>query len=225
MNCMKRIFILIALVFTGFLVANAQSSKNYLFADEIKAFKKLDSATFPAKKQILFAGSSSFRKWTNVQSDFPDHKIINRGFGGSTLSDVIYYADDIIFPYHPKQIVIYCGENDIASSDTITAVIMLKRYQQLFFLIRSKMKRVEIDFVSIKPSPSRAKFRATVERSNQLIKDFIAKQKHAKYINVFDAMLNEDGTIKQEIFLKDDLHMNEKGYAIWQKIIEPYLKK
>jgi len=225
MNCMKRIFILIALVFTGFLVANAQSSKNYPFADEIKAFKKLDSATFPAKKQILFAGSSSFRKWTNVQSDFPDHKIINRGFGGSTLSDVIYYADDIIFPYHPKQIVIYCGENDIASSDTITAVIMLKRYQQLFFLIRSKMKRVEIDFVSIKPSPSRAKFRATVERSNQLIKDFIAKQKHAKYINVFDAMLNEDGTIKQEIFLKDDLHMNEKGYAIWQKIIEPYLKK
>jgi len=225
MNCMKRIFILIALVFTGFLVANAQSSKNYPFADEIKAFKKLDSATFPAKKQILFAGSSSFRKWTNVQSDFPDHKIINRGFGGSTLPDVIYYADDIIFPYHPKQIVIYCGENDIASSDTITAVIMLKRYQQLFFLIRSKMKRVEIDFVSIKPSPSRAKFRATVERSNQLIKDFIAKQKHAKYINVFDAMLNEDGTIKQEIFLKDDLHMNEKGYAIWQKIMEAYLKK
>ena len=195
------------------------------FKDEINAFKKLDSAAFPAKKQILLEGSSSFRKWTNVQEVFPDHKIINRGFGGSTLPDVIYYADDIIFPYHPKQIVIYCGENDIASSDTITADIMLKRYQQLFFLIRSKMKRVEIDFVSIKPSPSRIKFRATVERSNQLIKDFIAQQKHAKFINVFDAMLNEDGTIKQEIFIQDNLHMNEKGYAIWQKIIEPYLKK
>ena len=225
MICMKRIFILLAFLFTGFLVANAQSIKNYPFADEIKAFKKSDSAAFPARKQVLFAGSSSFRKWTNVQADFPDHKIINRGFGGSTIPDVIHYADDILFPYHPKQIIIYCGENDIASSDTITAEIMLKRYQQLYFLIRSKMKKVEIDFVSIKPSPSRAKFRATVERSNQLIKDFIAQQKRSKFINVFDAMLNADGTIQQEIFLKDDLHMNEKGYAIWQKIIEPYLKK
>ncbi len=225
MICMKRIFILLALLVTGSLLVKAQSTQNYPFADEIKAFKKLDSAAFPEKKQILFAGSSSFRKWTNVQSDFPDHKIINRGFGGSTIPDVIHYADDILFPYHPKQIIIYCGENDIASSDTITAEIMLKRYQQLFFLIRSKMKKVEIDFVSIKPSPSRAKFRATVERSNQLIKDFIAKQKRSKFINVFNAMLNEDGTIKQEIFLKDDLHMNEKGYAIWQNIIEPYLKK
>ena len=222
MICMKRIFILLAFLFTGFLVAKAQS---YPFAEVIKAFKKLDSAAFPARKQVLFAGSSSFRKWTNVQADFPDHKIINRGFGGSTIPDVIHYADDILFPYHPKQIIIYCGENDIASSDTITAEIMLKRYQQLYFLIRSKMKKVEIDFVSIKPSPSRAKFRATVERSNQLIKDFIAQQKRSKFINVFDAMLNADGTIQQEIFLKDDLHMNEKGYAIWQKIIEPYLKK
>ncbi len=221
---MKRIFILLTLLFSGFLIANAQNSKSYPFADEINAFKKLDSAAFPAKKQILFAGSSSFRKWTNVQADFPDHKIINRGFGGSTIPDVIHYADDILFPYHPKQIIIYCGENDIASSDTITAEIMLKRYQQLYFLIRSKMKKVEIDFVSIKPSPSRAKFRATVERSNQLIKDFIAQQKRSKFINVFDSMLNEDGTIKQEIFLQDNLHMNEKGYAIWQKIMEPYLK-
>jgi lysophospholipase L1-like esterase len=102
---------------------------------------------------------------------------------------------------------------------------MLQRYQQLFFLIRSKLKNAEIDFVSIKPSPSRKKFRTTVEQSNQLIKDFIAKQAHAKFINVFDAMLNSNGTIKQELFLKDDLHMNEKGYAIWQKIIEPYLLK
>ena len=86
------------------------------------------------------------------------------------------------------------------------------------------MKRVEIDFVSIKPSPVRAKFRPTVELSNQLIKAFITTQKHAAFINIFDAMLNQDGSIKQEIFLADNLHMNDKGYAIWQKMIDPYLR-
>ncbi|HEX3024020.1 MAG TPA: GDSL-type esterase/lipase family protein [Chitinophagaceae bacterium] len=211
----------------SFLVASLLSVNVFAqsFKDEIDAFKKLDNATFPAKHQILFEGSSSFRKWTDVQQYFPSHKIINRGFGGSTLPDVIRYADEIIFSYQPKQIIIYCGENDIASSDTITAQIVLKRYRQLFFLIRSKLKNVEIDFVSIKPSPSRIKFLETVKQSNQLIKDFIAAQKNAKFINVFDAMLNADGSIKQEIFVEDNLHMNAKGYAIWQKIIEPYLKK
>ncbi len=215
---MKKFFFLFLIVFVAASNIFAQP-----FKDEIDAFKKLDSVAFPEKEQILFSGSSSFRKWTDVQEYFPSHKIINRGFGGSTLPDVIRYADEIIFPYQPKQIVIYCGENDIASSDTITAEIVLKRYQQLFFLIRSKLKNVEIDFVSIKPSPSRIKFLETVKRSNKLIIDFIATQKHAKFINVFNAMLNDDGSIKKEIFIEDNLHMNAKGYAIWQKIMEPYL--
>ena len=218
----KKLFAVIAFLFVSFLSVDIFAQP---FKDEIDAFKRLDSAAFPAKGAILFEGSSSFRKWTDVQQYFPSHKIINRGFGGSTLPDVIRYADEIIFPYQPKQIIIYCGENDIASSDTITAGIVLKRYQQLFFLIRSKLKNVEIDFVSIKPSPSRIKFLETVKQSNQLIKDFIATQKHAKFINVFNAMLNDDGTIKQEIFIEDNLHMNAKGYAIWQKIMEPYLEK
>jgi len=218
---MKNLFLAILFImpFLSYSV-NAQE-----FKSEITAFKQLDSIQFPAKHQILLVGSSSFRKWTHVQEWFPNHIIINRGFGGSTLPDVIHYANEIIFPYAPKQILIYCGENDIASSDTLSAQNILARYQQLFFLIRAKMKRVEIDFVSIKPSPVRAKFRPTVALSNQLIKAFIATQKHAAFINIFDPMLNQDGSTKQEIFLADNLHMNDKGYAIWQKIIAPYLMK
>jgi len=217
-------FLLIFFVMIGF-AAEAQQINEYPFADEIANFKKSDAVSFPVKNPILFVGSSSFRKWANVQQAFPKYPVINRGFGGSTIPDVIHYINDIIFPYHAKQIVIYCGENDIASSDTITASIMLKRFQQLFFLIRSKQKNVEIDFISIKPSPSRIKFKPIVEESNRLIKIFILTQQHAKFINVFDAMLNKDGSIIQEIFTEDNLHMNDKGYAIWQKIIEPYLLK
>jgi len=195
------------------------------FKEEIVNFKKMDSLSFPGKHLILFAGSSSFRKWTHVQEAFPTHPIINRGFGGSTLPDLIYYANDILFPYDARQIVIYCGENDIAASDTVTAETILLRVKQLFALIRTRQPKTEIDFVSIKPSPSRIQFRQTVEKSNQLIQAFIAKQPHSKYINVFDAMLNPDGSIREDIFLEDRLHMNETGYAIWTKIIGPYLKK
>jgi lysophospholipase L1-like esterase len=194
------------------------------FRKDIDAFKKKDSLQMPAPKSILLIGSSSFTKWTDVQSYFPGYPIINRGFGSSSLPDLTRYADEIIFPYAPKQIIIYCGENDIASSDTITAQIVLQRFQQLFFIIRAKLPKIPVAFISIKPSPSRWKFEPVILEANKIIKEFLAKQPHSTFINVHDAMLSADGKPKPEIYISDQLHMNEKGYAIWQKIILPVLK-
>ena len=195
------------------------------FENEIRAFKIEDSLHKPPQHAILFVGSSSFRKWTDVQSYFPGYKIINRGFGGSTLPDVIRYANDIIFPYHPKQIVIYCGENDFAASDTVTAQIVFDRFKTLYEMIRTKMKTVPVDFVSIKPSPSRRQYWTKMIEANAMIKDFISKQKNASFINVYDVMLNSYNEPMPEIFLNDSLHMNAQGYKIWQKAIKPYLVK
>src|SRR5215813_8439521 len=102
------------------LVASVTQAQNPPFWDDIQAFKKEDSAHFPGTGKILFVGSSSFARWKDVQKDFPAYPIINRGFGGSSLTDVIRYKDDVIFKYKPKQIVIYCGENDLAGNDTVT---------------------------------------------------------------------------------------------------------
>src|SRR5579862_1649086 len=120
------------------------------FISDIENFKRQDSVNPPPQHAILFVGSSSFTKWTDVQSYFPKYTIINRGFGGSSFPDVIRYADDIIFPYHPKQIVIYCGDNDLAFSDTLTALTVFDRFKKLFVLIREKMHNVNIVVVSIK---------------------------------------------------------------------------
>ncbi|MGN6166033.1 MAG: GDSL-type esterase/lipase family protein [Flavisolibacter sp.] len=194
------------------------------FANEIKAFKTQDSISFPPGNAILFVGSSSFRKWTDVQSYFPDHKIINRGFGGSILPDVIRYEKEIIAPYHPKQVVIYCGDNDLASSDTVTPDIVVKRFKQLFHLIRTDVPKANIAFVSIKPSPRRIQLFSKMQQANAQIKKFLKKQKNTSFINVFDPMLVNNQP-RQDIFLSDSLHMNEKGYAIWRKVIQPYLLK
>jgi len=216
---MKRIVIVIlSLVFLQ--PANAQS-----FAAEIAAFKKQDSIAAPAKKQILFVGSSSFTKWKDVQNYFPAYPILNRGFGGSSLPDVIRYEKDIIFPYQPKQIVIYCGENDVASSDTITGAIVLERFKQLYTDIRAQFPKTSIVFISLKPCPSRWKMKDRMIEANTLIKKFLKKKKHASFVNVWNAMLDANGNPIADIFIEDQLHMNAKGYAIWQQILESHLKK
>ncbi len=219
---MKKVFVFIQVLFLS-AVAQAQLAPFY---NEIKQFKKEDSVLFPARNSILLVGSSSFTKWKDVQSYFPGYPIINRGFGGSTLPDVIRYANDIIIPYQPKQVIIYCGDNDLASSDTVTAGLVAYRFEKLFYIIRHSLPYANIAFVSIKPSPSRLHLLPKMRQANMMIEVFLKSQKNAAFIDVFQPMLEpRGGRPKAAIFLDDSLHMNAKGYAIWKSVMQPYLLK
>src|SRR4051812_37945707 len=128
---MKKYFVILFV-----LVAVCAHAQTPPFWSEIKAFKRQDSINFPPPKSIVFVGSSSFRMWKSLQDDFPNRTVINRGFGGSSFPDVIRYVDDIILPYKPRQVVIYCGDNDLAASDSISPEIVRDRFVNLFTLIR-----------------------------------------------------------------------------------------
>ena len=195
------------------------------FWSDIQNFKKQDSVQAPPQHAILFVGSSSFTKWTDVQNYFPGYKIINRGFGGSSLTDVIRYENDVIFKYDPKQIVIYCGENDIAGSSEVTSQIVFERFEQLFRDIRTKYPKIPIIYISMKPSPSRWDMRTKMMEGNKLIEKFLKMQKKTVFVNVWNSMLGADGKPKPDIFIEDKLHMNAKGYAIWQEKLQPLLIK
>jgi lysophospholipase L1-like esterase len=217
---MKKLTVL-GLLFIVFMTAKAQEAPFY---KDIQRFKKQDSVKFPPKNAILLIGSSTFTKWTDVQSYFPNHVIINRGFGGSSLPNVIHYVADIVYPYAPRQVVIYCGENDFTGAG-VTPQIVVDRVKTLFELIRSKYPKVEISYISIKPSPSRLKYVPMMKEANSQIAAMIKGMRRTHFINTADAMYNADGSIMQDIFLSDKLVMNAKGYAIWKKIMEPHLMK
>lgn len=220
---MKKAPILILLFVLMFCDVHAQINPAYW--SDIVAFKKLDSIQKPAPNSILLIGSSSFTKWKDVNDYFPGFPIINRGFGGSTLVDVIRYAYDIVMPYQPKQIFIYCGENDLASQENITPSEVLNRVKTLFGIIRTNFPNAAIDYVSIKPSPVRASIQGKVKEANKEIKAFFKQQKNAAFIDIYDAMLDANGQMREELYIGDRLHMKPEGYAIWKKIMQPYLLK
>jgi hypothetical protein len=219
MKFLSKCFILLA-----FLVI-AENAISQPFINEINAFRKADSISTPPKNAILLIGSSSFTNWKDVAKYFPDQTIINRGFGGSSLPHMIMYAEDVIFKYNPKQILIYCGENDLTGGPTITADTIFERLKNLHQLIRSKYKKVPIAYISMKPSPSREKYLETMQKGNALIKSFMEQQKRSSYIDVYSSMLDANGKVLTHIFLSDKLHMNAEGYKIWQGVIAPYLVK
>ncbi|MEO7992166.1 MAG: SGNH/GDSL hydrolase family protein [Chryseolinea sp.] len=208
-----------------FLCSTFAFAQHPPFWSEIQDFKHQDSISAPSKNTILFVGSSSFRMWSGIHNDFPNHVIINRGFGGSSFPDVIRYADDVIFPYQPKQVVIYCGDNDLASSDSITAKIVFDRFVKLFEMIRKKNEKTNVAFVSIKPSPSRQKLIPKVKEANRMIEAYLKTKSNTSFINVYALMIDAEGQPLKELFREDMLHMKPNGYAIWKKAIEPYLLK
>ncbi len=225
---MQRVKFFLPLIFCFTLIAFvheemvAQEEKPP-FWNEIQKFKQQDQEHPPEEGQIVFVGSSSFAKWQNVNEYFPKYKIINRGFGGSTLPDVIRYADAIIFPYKPRQIVIYAGDNDAAESDTISASQIFYRFKKLYQQIREKLPETEVTYISIKPSPSREQFFPVMNKANWEIREYLEKQDHAEFIDIWHKMLDDFGKPREELFGSDRLHMNKEGYKIWQKAIQPYL--
>lgn len=207
------------------LAVSVQAQEKLPFWKEVQALKMLDSAKFPAANQILFIGSSSFTLWKDIQEYFPSKPILNRAFGGSTLLDLTRYRYEVIYPYQPKQVVMYCGENDFASSDTVTVEMVVQRFETLFKLIRARYKSVPFAYVSMKPSPSRAHLMSKYAEANQQIRQYLSSQAKTVFIDVYHAMLQPGGEVMTDIFKADNLHMNAKGYAIWKRIIAPYLLK
>lgn len=221
---MKKVLLFLSIC-TFIFGKEIQAQTNFPYYQDIQEFKKKDSVKFPPKNAILFIGSSTFTKWKDVQAYFPGYSIINRGFGGSTLLDEIRYAPDIIYPYHPRQVVIYCGDNDFAFSDTVTAADVLNRFKQLFELIRIQYPAIPIDYISIKFSPSREKLWGKMKSANRLIANYLKTQIHAEFIDIDPVMLDANKKINKSLYLDDMLHMKPEGYKLWEKVIRPYLTK
>ncbi|RFS22070.1 GDSL family lipase [Chitinophaga silvatica] len=194
------------------------------FEEDIRTIRNYDKIYAAPNKPILFIGSSSIRKWDDLERNFASYVVLNRGFGGAVTEDVIHYADDIIFPYNPRQIVIYVGENDLVE-ETATADTIFNRFKVLYTIIREKLPAIPIVYISIKPSPSRATFFEKAKAANLLISDYLKTQQRVVFVDIYPKMLDKNGNPRTELFLQDMLHMNKSGYAIWEKAIKPYLLK
>ncbi|MDF3983024.1 SGNH/GDSL hydrolase family protein [Luteibacter sp. PPL201] len=201
--------------------AAARDNDHARWEPDIRAFEATDRATPPPRNAVLFVGSSSIRMWTSLAHDFPNYRVINRGFGGSDLDDATAFADRIVTPYHPVAIVLYAGDNDLEGGDTPAKV--RDDFAAFVARVRQAQPDVPIAFLSIKPSVARVALLAKVAQANDLIRDWAGRQKDVTFLDVAPAMLDAKGQPRKELFIGDGLHMNPKGYALWIAQVRPWL--
>jgi lysophospholipase L1-like esterase len=213
----------------GLLLAGCQTTppntlathKSDRWQPAIAAFQAADATNRPPANCIIFVGSSSIRGWKTLAQDFPGLPVVNRGFGGSQLADSVNYADQLITAYHPREVVIYAGGNDINAGKA--PELVFGDFAALVKKIRTGAPKAKIAYISVAPNPSRWAQVEKVRKLNSLIEAYCRQHGYA-FVNVFPLMLGPDGLPKPDIFVSDRLHMNAKGYAIWKEAVGPYLK-
>jgi lysophospholipase L1-like esterase len=190
------------------------------YEPEILRFDSLLAAEADAQGGIVFAGSSSIRKWESLALDMAPLPVANRGFGGAIIKQVIHYTPRMIVPLHPKLVVFYCGENDIAN-DKYPAQMPLNDFKNFVVALRSRLPQTGILFVSLKPSPLRWQWWPKFQETNRLIEQYVSTQEKMWYVDVSKAMLDSTGRPIKDLYLSDSLHMNAAGYHIWTDILKP----
>jgi len=192
------------------------------FESEIAAFEKWDHQNAVPQNCILFVGSSSIRLWQTADA-FPELPVINRGFGGSTTADVNHFADRIVFKYKPRTIVFYAGDNDIAAGRAPDKVFA--DFEVFAKSVHERLPDTKLIYLAIKPSPLRWKLWPQSQTANARIKELISKNGHDRYVDAATPIFGDDGQPRKELFRDDGLHMNLKGYSLWNEILLPVLRR
>jgi len=214
------LFLLAVAVFVPASLRAQIPPQKAVWEPEIRAFENHDNIHQPPQNAVLFIGSSSFRKWTALAQDFPGIQVINRGFGGSEIDDSTAYSDRIIFPYHPRVIVLYAGDNDLAAGKSPDVVVA--EYTNFVGVVHARLPQTRIVFVSIKPCTARWKFKNEVIETNRRIAAIHAD--NLAFVDVYSHMLGPDGKPRSDLLLSDGLHPNEQCYQLWAPLIRPYLR-
>ncbi|HAI38237.1 MAG TPA: G-D-S-L family lipolytic protein [Maribacter sp.] len=211
LKTIKKIRTLTVLIFFVSLTSFGQVEN--VFTKEVKDITaKYDSIWDSSKETIVFTGSSSVRLWRKLQEEFPDHQIINSGFGGSQASDLLYFIDELILSYNPKKVFIYEGDNDLWAKKRPADV--LDTTADIIRRIKAKNTSTQVILISAKPSISRWKIRGKYKRLNRKMERFTQDDPNLFYVDVWKPRLNKR-KLKTDIFIEDGLHMNQKGYDIW----------
>jgi len=195
------------------------------YGKEILAYEKEDSIKGHPTYDIVFIGSSTFEHWKTMKQDFTPANVVNRGFGGSTIREVIYYSDRILYPYNPKVVVLYVG-NDVwgASNEPSTETLfdLFKYFEQT---LHQKLPNTILNLVSMRPSPAKRKLITRQNAINDLLKNYAPTRKNTNFIDICSVMYSNSGQLRNDIFISDSLHLNNTGNQLIVGVIKPILIK
>lgn len=201
----------------------AQTPDPRRFEKSIRAFEHADSLNPPARGQIVLYGSSTFVLWKTYKEDLSGYSVLNRGFGGSNMTDALHYFDRVLLPLQPSWILLYEGDNDLLGRSVDSVFADYRTFAKRVF---EKMPHTRVAFYSVKPSVARIHLLDKQQALNRLLAQYARKHRRKlAFIDTATPLLGPDGKPTTDRLIGDQLHLNGAGYAIWTQVTRDFLGK
>lgn len=220
----RSVAVLVALLAAAVPRAEAQAPDPdpARFDDAMAAFARWDAENSVPAAATVFVGSSSIVRWNTAEA-FPDTRLLNRGFGGSHVSDVNHFIEQTVLRYSPDVVVFYAGDNDTSAGKSSERIFEdLRAFAEGVLHAKST---TQVVFISVKPSLSRWAVWPQMVATNELLRAYTDKHANLHYADVAAPMLGADGEPIAELFVGDGLHMTAAGYDIWTRVVGDVLAR
>jgi lysophospholipase L1-like esterase len=217
----RRLAVAIVVACAVVWLPGAPAAQADQWAKEMAAFEEQDKRVPPAPRGVVFVGSSSIRLW-DLARFFPGLPVINRGFGGSQISDAVAHVELLVLRHRPRIVVFYAGDNDVASGKT--PEIVASDFKAFVEKVHAALPQTRIAFIGIKPSIQRWALIGKVREANALVRAQCESDDRLGFVDVDGPMLGWDEKPRKDLLVDDGLHLSPKGYELWTMLVRPFLE-
>ena len=181
----------------------------------IKHFEAVDAVKPPNKGEVLLIGGSNARRWKDVDKYLPQHSVLNRGFGGARLYEILHYFDRLVVPHEPQIIILNAGGNDMNSGRSPedvqdTARAFMKKVQ-------AKLPGTKVYYIGLpymlkaKQSPEMV---PVLHQFNDAIAKLAQDNEQLEFIHIFPSLLDKDQQPRPDLYVEDGVHFTDRAYKI-----------
>jgi uncharacterized protein YneF (UPF0154 family) len=187
-------------------LARTISDDPRVWESTIQAFETEDKLNSPAKGAVVFLGGSSISGWETLAEDLQPLKVVNRGFGGAKVTDLIYFIDRLFGMQSPSAVVVVIGASDLSAlsgNKPKTQQQLLRLYQQLLEKIKNQVEGRPIYVLANPQKPVEDDFWALIDDFNQSLESIARTDKQIHYI--------------------ESNQFSQQGYVVWSAVLKEHL--
>jgi lysophospholipase L1-like esterase len=204
-------------------IQKSRSEDPLVWEEDITALESHTRSRFGPGEGVVFIGSSSIRFWETLEEDMSPIPVIQHGFGGAKLNDIVHYAQRLVNAYKPRAVVVFAGTNDIDPAASKTPETLLASYQAFVGKIRADQPDLPVFYIGITPTPLRWTAWPIAQQTNQLIEEWARTDPNLHFIDTSGALMGDNGEPNPDNYIFDGLHLSDRGYSIWREIIRQRL--
>ena len=186
----------------GFMSKNAGSLFDDITIEDQGMFKPVDT---------LIIGHSYMELWSDYKNDldrYPD--IANIGIGGTATTDWIGHRAEVK-AYQPNRLIYMIGINDYPRGTKAEEI--MENIRVLIDGVLSDLKETNICILSVNQCPIFPEYKEEINKTNDLLKLYVASSDRLFYGDLDKAFLKEDGTSDPSCFV-DGLHPTKEAYKV-----------